>query len=78
MPEETAYHYLLAVKLMALEHERWCAYMRTEGYRYAEKRNDLGKMHDDLLPYSGLQEKEKGKDLHISLLIGEMNRQKAP
>ena len=78
MPEETAYHYLLAVKLMALEHERWCAYMRTEGYRYAEKRNDLGKMHNDLLPYSRLQEKEKGKDLHISLLIGEMNRQKAP
>jgi hypothetical protein len=70
-PEKAAAYFLLAVKLMKLEHDRWMAYMRTEGYRYAEKRNDLGKTHYDLRPFTALQNKEKAKDLHVKILCDQ-------
>ena len=43
--------------LEELEHRRWNAYMRSEGYIYsgslnADSRNDLGKMHHNLVPYN--------------------------
>ena len=69
-PREVVRYCLLTMKLMVLEHERWCAYMRANGYRKTEgERNDLGKMHDDLVPFSKLKDKEKGKDLHMKLLL---------
>lgn len=51
----------------SLEHRRWNAYMRSEGYIYSgshdkSSRNDLGKMHHDLVDYSSLDENEKRKD----------------
>ncbi len=50
-----------------LEHRRWNAYMRAEGYIYSgspnkNSRNDLGKMHHDLVPFEKLTEEEKRKD----------------
>lgn len=50
-----------------LEHCRWNAYMRSEGYVYAgsvEKsaRNDLAKMHNCLVPFKDLPLKEQEKD----------------
>lgn len=50
-----------------LEHRRWNAYMRSEGYIYSgshdpSSRNDLGKMHHDLVDFSSLTEEEKRKD----------------
>ncbi|MBR5867884.1 MAG: hypothetical protein IKZ21_00445 [Clostridia bacterium] len=50
-----------------LEHRRWNAYMRAEGYIYSgskEKtsRNDLAKMHHDLVDFASLTEEEKRKD----------------
>ena len=50
-----------------LEHCRWNAYMRSEGYVYGgttEKsgRNDLAKMHNCLVPFSKLPLKEQEKD----------------
>ncbi|MBQ8529047.1 MAG: hypothetical protein IJ459_04845 [Clostridia bacterium] len=50
-----------------LEHRRWNAYMRSEGYVYSgspdpTSRNDLGKMHNDLVDFSSLDEEEKRKD----------------
>ena len=53
-----------------LEHRRWNAYMRSEGYVYSgspEKasRNDLAKMHHDLVDYSMLSEEEKRKDSKV-------------
>ncbi len=50
-----------------LEHRRWNAYMRAEGYVYSgstdkASRNDLGKMHHDLVDYASLSEEEKRKD----------------
>lgn len=50
-----------------LEHRRWNAYMRSEGYVYGgttEKsgRNDLGRMHNCLVPFNDLPLEEKIKD----------------
>lgn len=51
-----------------LEHRRWNAYMRSEGYVYSgspdnNSRNDLGKMHNDMVEFHLLSEAEKRKDL---------------
>ena len=70
--KEEIYHCLLTVKLMVLEHERWQAYMRSEGYQYGKLRNDLGKLHPDLVRYDRLDPAEKGKDLHIALLVQQI------
>ena len=67
--EKIVAYLLLTVKLMELEHIRWLAYMRTEGYRFAKQKNDLGKMHPDLCAMKDLDEGEKGKDLHVRLLM---------
>ena len=53
-----------------LEHRRWNAYMRAEGYVYSgskdkSSRNDLGKMHHDLIDFSSLSEEEKRKDSRV-------------
>jgi len=50
-----------------LEHRRWNAYMRAEGYVYGgtterSGRNDLAKTHNCLVPFSRLPEKEQQKD----------------
>ena len=54
----------------SLEHRRWNAYMRSEGYIYSgskdkTSRNDLGKMHHDLVSYESLDEEEKRKDSKV-------------
>ncbi len=50
-----------------LEHRRWNAYMRSEGYVYggtvdASGRNDLAKMHNCLVPFDELPLHEQEKD----------------
>ncbi len=55
------------------EHRRWNAYMRSEGYVYsgspdAASRNDLAKMHHNLVDYDTLPEADKRKDSRIGLL----------
>ena len=62
-PEETQI-------ISALEHRRWNAYMRSEGYIYSgspdkRTRNDLAKMHHDLVDYKALSEEEKLKDKRV-------------
>ena len=47
---------------LELEHIRWCAYMRTEGFRYSENRNDLAKLHPCLIPWNDLSENMKQRD----------------
>lgn len=54
----------------ALEHRRWNAYMRAEGYVFSgstdkSSRNDLAKMHHDLVDFSSLTEEEKRKDSSV-------------
>lgn len=56
----------------SMEHRRWNAYMRSEGYIFSgstEKasRNDLAKMHNDLTDYYSLAEEEKRKDSVVGL-----------
>lgn len=56
-----------------LEHRRWNAYMRSEGYIYSgshdkSSRNDLGKMHHDLVDFSSLSEEEKRKDSSVGTI----------
>lgn len=53
-----------------LEHRRWNAYMRSEGYVFSgskdkSSRNDLAKMHHDLVDFSSLTEEEKRKDSQV-------------
>ncbi|MBR4863205.1 MAG: hypothetical protein IKU07_01410 [Oscillospiraceae bacterium] len=53
-----------------LEHRRWNAYMRTEGYVYSgsrdkASRNDLAKRHHDLVPFAALSEEDKRKDSKV-------------
>ena len=50
-----------------LEHRRWNAYMRAEGYVYSgdldsSSRNDLAKKHHCLVAFDRLSEKDKAKD----------------
>ena len=56
-----------------LEHKRWNAYMRSEGYVYSgsphkSSRNDLAKMHHDLVDFDKLTEEEKRKDSSVGTL----------
>lgn len=64
-PENRSEEELWAIR--KLEHRRWNAYMRSQGYIYSgskEKstRNDLAKMHNFLVPFDELPEKEQQKD----------------
>lgn len=54
-----------------LEHRRWNAYMRSEGWVYSgskEKasRNNLGKMHHNLVSFEGLSDEDKRKDSAVA------------
>ena len=54
-----------------LEHRRWNAYMRSEGYVFSgskdpKSRNDLGKMHHDLVDFSSLSDEDKRKDSRVA------------
>ena len=48
--------------LRRLEHRRWNAYMRTEGYSYGKTRDDIAKIHHCLVPFDALPEYERTKD----------------
>ena len=60
----------LYTELVALEHRRWNAYMRAQGYIFSgstdkSSRNDLAKMHHDLVDYSSLTEEVKRLDSKV-------------
>ena len=53
-----------------LEHRRWNAYMRSEGYIFSgsteeKSRNDLAKIHNNLTDYASLDEAVKRKDSDV-------------
>ena len=52
--------------LQCLEHKRWNAWMRGEGYIFTENKDkvatSIGKMHFDITPFENLSQEEKEKD----------------
>ena len=63
----TKFRRIMLMDTAEVEHKRWNAYMRTEGYQYSGStqhisRNDLGKLHHDLVPFVVLDDDEKKKD----------------
>lgn len=57
----------LGCKCAEQEHRRWNAYMRSEGYSFSgskerSSRNDLAKLHNNLVPFSELKESAAKKD----------------
>jgi len=59
-----------AIIIENLEHRRWNAYMRSQGYSYsgsldASSRNDLAKKHHNLVPFKRLSEEDKRKDRRV-------------
>ena len=51
---------------------RWNVYMRSEGYVYsgsdeASSRNDLGKMHHNLVVFERLSDEDKRKDSRVGI-----------
>lgn len=59
-PKDRTEEELQAIRRM--EHRRWDAYMRSEGYCYAEKRNNLAKTHHCLVTFDELSKKDQEKD----------------
>ena len=45
-----------------LEHKRWNAYMRTEGWVYGKERNDMARIHHNLVLFDKLSQEDKEKD----------------
>lgn len=45
-----------------LEHRRWNAYMRAEGYCYGAQRNDLARLHPCLVPFETLTPEQQALD----------------
>lgn len=61
------------ISIENLEHRRWNAYMRSEGYIYSgspdkKSRNNLGKMHHNLVPYEVLSDEDKAKDSKVGTI----------
>jgi voltage-gated potassium channel Kch len=48
--------------LSEVEHNRWCAHMLLNGWKYGEKRDDTNKIHPDLIPFNELSDGVKKYD----------------
>ncbi len=54
------------VTVDVLEHKRWNAYMRSEGFVCGIKKDFIAKTHQDLIPFEELTEAEKYKDTVVA------------
>ncbi len=63
---ESALTYEQRHGLEVLEHRRWNAYMRSEGYVYSENRDDLAKKHHNLVPFDALSSEDQRKDSRVA------------
>ena len=57
--------------IAAMEHRRWSAWTRSEGYVYGEERNDLAKTHWHLIGYSELPKNVQDYDIQVGTLDPE-------
>ena len=61
--EEILNDHDICLKVGRIEHMRWNAYMRSEGYCLSDKRNHLAKQHHNLVSVSQLNEDDLRKDV---------------
>ena len=59
------------------EHRRWLAYMRSEGFIYSglraeTSRNNLGKMHNDMVAFEHLDDSDIEKDSNVVLSVNKV------
>ena len=54
--------------IAAMEHRRWSAWTRGEGYVWGKERNDLAKTHNDLVEYSKLTKEVQDYDVKVGTL----------
>jgi len=54
------------------EHERWIAERAGQGWRYGDRRDDAGKRHPDLVPWSRLPEPIREKDREVIRVLPEL------
>ena len=54
-------------KIEVLEHRRWSAWIRSEGYSYNATRNDLAKFHHDIRAFDDLDDATKRKDSIVGI-----------
>jgi hypothetical protein len=66
----SSYKYL--EEMSEAEHNRWCAYMYCKGWRHGVNRDDILKIHPDLIPYIQLNDSAKKKDRENILQIPEL------
>ena len=57
--------------IAAMEHRRWSAWTRGEGYVYGPDRNDLAKIHHDLIEFSKLPKSTQEYDIKVGTLDPE-------
>lgn len=56
-------------KMAKMEHERWCEEKKREGWKYGEKRDEVRKLHPDLVDWESLSIDEQKKDIETVNLI---------
>ena len=61
--------------LAIMEHNRWWADRALNGWTYGSDRNDLEKIHPNMVPYDALSEEDKQKDRDFVLEVANVFRQ---
>jgi len=52
-----------------VNHDVWAAKRIAEGWRYGQQRDDVGKLHPDLVAYEHLSEAEKAYDRETARVV---------
>ena len=59
-------------------HENWCAYKRTDGWRFGPIKDPEAKTHPCLVPYADLPQEQRRKDHLFSAIVGAMTADLGP
>ena len=63
-------------RLAYMEHQRWLADRRINGWKFAKTRDDQNKLHPNMKPYNELNEADKQKDRDSVLKMLDVVRSK--